>query len=197
MPRISVPLPVLATARLLLRPFRLDDTDAMHGCYGDGEAMRFWNRPAHTRRSQTERVVRRCMVSVPARRRVWAVALRDDDACVGMVNYHNADLRNRNAEIGYFIHPAHHRQGIAAEAVGALLDHCFATLGLHRVQAVIDPDNEASRALAGRLGFRCEGMLRETMFLGGAWRNDLVYGLLRREWAGMGGRGDEPPADMD
>ncbi len=180
------PHPVLATARLRLRPFRLDDTDAMHACFGDAEAMRFWNRPAHARRIETERVVRRFIASVPSKRLVWAVAEAGSDACLGMVNYHNADLRQRSADIGYFIAPAHQRRGIASEAVGALLGHCFGPLGLHRVTAFIDPENVASCRLVERFGFRCEGRLRETIFLGGAWRDDLVYGLLEREWAGLG-----------
>ncbi len=180
------PHPVLATDRLRLRQFRLDDTDAMHACFGDAEAMRFWNRPAHARRIETARVVRRCIVSAPSKRRVWAVAETGGDECLGMVNYHNADLRHRSADIGYFIHPAHHRQGVATEAVGALLEYCFGPLGLHRLTAFIDPENVASCRLVERFGFRREGLLRETIFLGGAWRDDCVYGLLEGEWRGRG-----------
>lgn len=176
--------PVLVTPRLRLRPFRMDDVDAMHECYGDDGAMRFWNRPAHRRRSETERVVRRSMAFTPAKRIVWAVAEAESDRCLGMVNYHNADRRHRSAEIGYMIHPAQHRRGIATEAVGAVLAHCFGVAGFHRLQAVIDPENLASRTLVERLGFRLEGVLRETLFLGGEWRDDCIYGLLGREWAG-------------
>lgn len=186
MPKPRPPHPVLATDRLRLRPFRLDDTDAMHGCFGDALAMRFWNRPAHARRIETERAVRRFMVAAPSRRLVWSVAEAGSDACIGMVNYHNADLRQRSADIGYFIHPAHHRRGIATEAVGALLGYCFGPLGLHRLAAFIDPENVASCRLVERFGFRREGRLRETIFLGGAWRDDCVYGLLEGEWSGLG-----------
>ena len=98
-----------------------------------------------------------------------------------MVDYHNANMRHRSADIGYIIHPSHHRRGIATEAVGALLDFCFATLGLHRLTAFIEPDNTASRALVERLGFRREGLLRETIFLAGAWRSHLVFALLATE----------------
>ena len=184
MPQSSAPHPTLATPRLRLRPFRLEDVDGMHECYGDAEAMRFWNRPAHRRRNETERVVRRNMAFTPARRLVWAVAEAGSDRCLGMVNYHNADLKQRHAEIGYMLAPAWWARGYAAEAVGALLGHCFGVARFHRVQAVIDPENAASRRLVERFGFRLEGVLRETLFLGGAWRDDCVYGLLAREWTG-------------
>lgn len=173
--------PALATARLRLRQFRLDDTDAMHECYGSAEAMQYWNRPAHARRIETERAVRRSIVFRPAKRVVWAVADAGTDRCLGMVNYHNCDLRYRSADIGYMINPAHQRQGIAGEAVGALIGHCFDVLKLHRLTAFIDTDNIASQALAEKFGFRREGLLRETIFLGGAWRSDYVYGLLEGE----------------
>lgn len=169
----------------MLRPFRLEDVDAMHACYGDADAMRFWNRPAHRRRSETERVVRRCMAFTPARRLVWAVAEAGSDRCLGMVNYHNADMKHRSAEIGYIVAPEWWGRGVAGEAVGAVLGHCFGVAQLHRVQAVIDPENVASRRLVERFGFRLEGVLRETLFLGGAWRDDCVYGLLAGEWRGL------------
>jgi RimJ/RimL family protein N-acetyltransferase len=52
--------PTLSTPRLRLRlrQFRAEDTDAMHGCFANPEAMRFWNRPVHTKRIETERAVR-------------------------------------------------------------------------------------------------------------------------------------------
>ena len=179
--------PALATPRLCLRPFRLEDVEAMHACYGDAEAMRFWNRPAHRRRSETERVVRRSMAFTPKRRLVWAVAEAGSDRCIGMVNYHNADMKQRQAEIGYMIAPDWWGRGVASEAVGALLGYCFGVARFHRVQAVIDPENAASRRLVERFGFRLEGVLRETLFLGGAWRDDCVYGLLEGEWTGAAG----------
>jgi [ribosomal protein S5]-alanine N-acetyltransferase len=181
MPRPPIAHPILATPRLRLRQFRLDDIDAMHACFGHAVAMRFWHHPAHTRRTQTEQVVRRCITSIPSKGRAWAVADAGNDLCLGMVDYHNANVRHRSADIGYIIHPSHHRRGIATEAVGALLDFCFATLGLHRLTAFIEPDNTASRTLVERLGFRREGLLRETIFLEGAWRSHLVYALLETE----------------
>ena len=62
-----------------------------------------------------------------------------------------------------------------------MLDHCFGALGLHRVQAFIQPDNAASRALVEKLGFCCEGLLRNNLRVGGSWRDELLYALLGTE----------------
>jgi RimJ/RimL family protein N-acetyltransferase len=145
--------------------------------------MRFWNRPVHPHRSATERVVRRATVFAPFKQLTWAVEDAESGQCIGMVNYHKVDLAHRHADIGYLLRRDRWGQGLAREAVSAVLGHCFAKLKLHRVQAIIDPDNTASRKLVEALGFTHEGTLRETLFLGDTWRDDCIYGLLERDWS--------------
>jgi len=183
MARQRAPHPTLLTPRLRLRQFRPEDADAMHECFGDPEAMRYWNTPVHAKRAETERSVRRFIDCTPPYYRLWAIADADGDRCLGMVNYHDGHVRNKRAAIGYIINPARHRQGIATEAVTALLDYCFGEFGLHRVQAFIHPDNNASRALAEKLGFRREGLLRANLRVAGIWRDEMLYALLSADYA--------------
>jgi ribosomal-protein-alanine N-acetyltransferase len=179
MAKQPTPHPTLSTSRLRLRQFRGEDTDAMHECFADPAVMRFWNTPVHTKRIETERAVRRFIDCTPSYYRFWAVADAGTDRCLGMVNYHDGHIRNKRVAVGYIINPARHRQRIATEAVSAMLDHCFGELGLHRVQAFIQPDNTASRALAEKLGFRGEGLLRDNLRVGDTWRDEMLYALLR------------------
>ncbi|MDQ0469531.1 GNAT family N-acetyltransferase [Labrys wisconsinensis] len=181
MARQPIPHPILVTARLRLRQFRTEDVDAMHECFANPEAMRFWNTPVHTKRLETERAVQRFIDCTPSYYRFWAVAEAGTDRCLGLVNYHDGHIRSRRVAIGYIVDPARHRQGIAAEAVSAMLEFCFGELGLHRVQALIHPDNTPSRALVEKLGFRCEGRLRDNLRVGDEWRDDMLYALLATE----------------
>jgi [ribosomal protein S5]-alanine N-acetyltransferase len=178
MARKTEPYPILSTGRLRLRQFRADDADAMHECFASPEAMRYWNTPVHTKRIETERAVRRFIDCTPSYYRIWAVADAKIDRCLGLVNYHDGHIRSRRASIGYIVDPARQRQGIGAEAVSAMVDYCFGPLGLHRLQAFIDPDNIASRMLVEKLGFRYEGLLRDNLRVGDIWRNELLYALL-------------------
>ena len=184
MAKTPIPHPILSTARLRLRQFRAEDADAMHACFGDAETMRFWNQPVHTRRIDTERAVRNFVECTPSYYRFWAVADVGTDDCIGLVNYHDGHIRSKRVSIGYMIAPERQRQGIGAEAVSAMLDFCFGALGLHRAQAFVHPENLASIALVERLGFQREGLLREHLRVGEAWRDDFVYGLLVSEWGG-------------
>ena len=185
MAKRPIPHPILTTPRLRLRQFRPDDDKAMHRCFSDPDAMRFWNHRVHTKHVETERAVRRFIDCTPSYYRFWAVAEAKTDHCIGMVNYHDGQMRSKRAAIGYIIDPARHRDGVATEAVSAMLDFCFGEFGLHRVQALIHPDNTASRKLAEKLGFRCEGQLRDHLRVGGEWRDDMLYALLATDARGI------------
>ena len=179
MAKQPAPHPTISTPRL--RQFRVEDVDAMHECFANPEAMRFWNRPVHTRRIETERAVRSYIDCTPSYYRFWAVADAGTDRCLGLVSYHDGHIRSKRVAIGYIIDPARHRQGIATEAVSAMLDFCFDELGLHRVEAFIIPDNTASRALVEKLGFRSEGLLCDNLRVGDVWYSEVLYALLETD----------------
>jgi ribosomal-protein-alanine N-acetyltransferase len=176
------PHPIFATERLVLRQFRVEDTDAMHEYFSDPDAMRYWHKPVHAKRIETERAVRNYIDCTPSYYRFWAVASAETDRCHGLVAYSDGHIRSKRVSIGYLIDPACQRRGIATEAVSAVLDFCFGELGLHRAQAFMHPDNAASIALVEKLGFRREGLLRDHLHTGESWRDDMVYGLLGPEW---------------
>jgi RimJ/RimL family protein N-acetyltransferase len=71
---------------------------------------------------------------------------------------------------------------LVTRAVTAVLDQAFGPLGLHRVALHTDAGNERSRMLARRLGFTEEGVLREAVVFPNERRDEVVYGLLARDW---------------
>jgi ribosomal-protein-alanine N-acetyltransferase len=184
--------PILTTPRLRLRQFREDDVDAMHSCFTNVESMRYWNTPLHAKRIETERAVRRFIDCTPSYYRFWAVADKITDRCLGLVNYHDGHIRNKRVAIGYLVDSAHCRQGLATEAVSAMIRFCFQDLSLHRLQAFIHPDNSPSRGLIEKLGFRHEGLLRENLRVGDEWRDDLLYALLSTDRSAEAGSRARP-----
>lgn len=107
------------------------------------------------------------------------MAEKRSDRCIGIINYHHREARNDRLEIGYVVMPAQQRRGIDREAVGALVKHCIEDLAVHRIEALINPDNAASIRLVESLGFRCEGgPLRDRWRRGDDYMSVMMYALI-------------------
>lgn len=101
-----------------------------------------------------------------------------------MLGFVSAGLRRPGvSEIGYLFARETWGQGIAFEALSALLTQLFGE-GMRRVFADIDPDNAPSIRLVERLGFTLEGRLRAEWETHIGVRDTVIYGLLRDEWRG-------------
>jgi len=94
------------------------------------------------------------------------------------------DRYSRSGELGYWIDSGHQGRGLASRAVAAVLDQAFGPLELDRVSLHTEVANERSRALARRLGFVEEGILRQGLAFPGERRDSVLYSLLAAEWNG-------------
>lgn len=176
------PFPQLETKRLRLRQFEARDANGLHECFGDPEAMRYWNMPASNSLAETEKILTWLgKTTSPYEQLGWAIADKREDRCIGMVNYHHREARNRRLEIGYCLVPRHQGNGLATEAVKAVVEYCQNSLDVHRIEAMIHVDNAASMRLVERLGFRCEGgPLRDYWCVDDVYASVMVYALVGR-----------------
>ena len=87
-----------------------------------------------------------------------------------------------SAYLGYQIAARFAGQGFMTEALQLALRFAFRELGLHRVEANIQPGNDPSIALVRRAGFTLEGLSRRYLKIGGRWRDHERWALLREEW---------------
>lgn len=94
----------------------------------------------------------------------------------------------QSAYLGYYGVIGFQGRGYMREALSWVVGHCFSALSLHRLEANIQPGNEASLALVRRLGFRKEGYSPRYLRMGGEWRDHERWAILADEWpAGSGG----------
>lgn len=108
---------------------------------------------------------------------------RESRRIVGVVNL-NEIVRGlfQSAYLGYYGMAGWQGRGLMSEAVALVVAHAFEGLGLHRIEANIQPGNMSSRALAKRLGFRQEGYSPRYLRIGGEWRDHERWAILSEEW---------------
>jgi ribosomal-protein-alanine N-acetyltransferase len=186
MQEISLPdmlPPVLATARLRLRPFTHEDAPALLRVFSDEQVVRFWSVGAWTEIAQAEKMIEEALLAYREGSLCrYAIALAETDELIGICNLRGFFEQNRRCELGYALGSAHWGRGYAFEALESLLGHAFADLGMNRIEADIDPRNDASERLLERLGFRREGYMPERWFVHGEFADTAFYGLLKRYW---------------
>ncbi len=112
-----------------------------------------------------------------------------DDALVGSCNLSGIIRRNfRSAFIGYAAVAGVDGRGYMREGLGLVLDDAFGRLGLHRIEANIQPGNEASIALVRRLGFVREGYSEKYLEVAGEWRDHERWAIRSELWRPQGRR---------
>ncbi len=83
----------------------------------------------------------------------------------------------RSGQVGYWVDQAYAGRGVIPTALAMAVDHCFLTVGLHRIEATIRPENHASRRVMEKLGFREEGLRKRSLHIDGAWHDHICYAL--------------------
>ncbi len=179
-------LPTINARRVSLRWVSEEDVDALYRIFSNTEVMRYWSTPPLADRNAAVELLHeihdgfRLQTSLK-----WGIARRTDDALIGTTTLFNLDLDNHRAEIGYGLDRVHWGKGYMQEALQALLVYAFEELGLHRIEADVDPRNSASIKTVERLGFQREGYLRERWQVNGEIQDTIFFGLLRPEWEAL------------
>jgi ribosomal-protein-serine acetyltransferase len=110
-------------------------------------------------------------------------AIVDEGAIAGVVGTGDVSRQHEAMSIGYWLAEDRQGRGLMTAAVRAYLDAAFGPWGLNRVELRAAVENARSRAVAERLGFTREGVLREREKVGERRHDLVVHSMLAREWA--------------
>ncbi|MFF9341247.1 MULTISPECIES: GNAT family N-acetyltransferase [unclassified Streptomyces] len=162
---------LVAGPRVGLRPFTLDDAGEFTARAEESVALhRPWLFPPRT--AEHYAAYAGALIEEPARAGFLVCERAEAGRIAGFLTVNNiVHGAFRSAALGYgaFAHAA--GRGLMGEALGLLLAHAFGPMGLHRLEANIQPGNGPSRALVRRAGFRLEGFSPAMLFVDGAWRD--------------------------
>lgn len=186
----------LHTARLDLRSFRQDDFETALAHELHPEIMRYVRDPLP--RDQAIERVQGFFTPWRGEEGEWAglaVTLRGDRAMIGVLAFRILSIANETVEIGFRIDPEHQRRGYMLEACRRLIGFLIEAAGVRKVTGCCVADNLPSASLMEKLGMQREGRLRQFSHIAGAWRDELVYGLLPAIDGWAGSAAGSHPAD--
>ena len=144
---------ILQTQRLSLRPMAMSDAPALFAILGDGETMRFWHRPPLPRLATVEAQMADELAAMAAGSCLYWTVLKADDA-IGAVDL--SQIENRTAWTGFAFRRDQWGQGLAREAMEAVIACAFGPLALGHLRAQVRGVNVPALHLLQALGFQAE-----------------------------------------
>lgn len=175
------PFPVLKTERLLLRQMLDTDANRLFAMRSDPRVMAYFGKPLMPSVAAALKLVKQNQTMFTKHKGVlWAMSFPGKPEIIGTITIWRIDKVNHRGEIGYLLAPEQQGKGLMSEALQAVLNYGFNTLGLHAMEANVNPDNAASIQLLERNGFVREAYFRENFYFDGKFEDSAIYSLLNR-----------------
>lgn len=178
--------PNITTERLSLRSFTEGDAHDLFALRSNESVMKYMDISPHKSSEDSMHMIRSICDDYKGKKGLnWAICEAGSKQMIGYVSFWRILHEHSRAEIGYALRPAFWRQGIAKEALLAIIEFGFETLRLHSVFANVNPSNVASIILLKKLGFVKEAYFRENYLFNGKFLDSVVYSLLESDYAGV------------
>ena len=177
------PFPVLETERLLLRAVTLDDAEKLFELRRDVDVMRYIDREKHQTVDDTRILIGKFLEGISSNEAIaWAISMKENPkVLIGTISFHRIEKEHYRGEIGYLLNPKFWRKGIVGEAMTKVLEYGFKSIGLHSVEANVNPHNSASASLLKKHGFVLEASFKENYFFNGKFIDTHIYSLLEQK----------------
>ncbi|RYD57890.1 MAG: N-acetyltransferase [Sphingobacteriales bacterium] len=107
----------------------------------------------------------------------WAICSTDNNTFYGAGGLNSLSEKHRKAEVGFWLLPEHQGKGIMTEAMPLILEYGFRKLQLHRIEGIVESENEACKKAVEKLGFTYEGTMRECEIKNGRFINLDIYAM--------------------
>ncbi|CAN5552816.1 GNAT family protein [soil metagenome] len=169
-----------------LRPMRISDLDAWRDARRRNASWLVpWDAtvpPGSSARPVTFRALVRRLSRHAKEGTTLPFAIEVDATFAGQVTVNNIVRGSAQfASIGYWIDRDFAGRGVMPRAVAMVVDHCFAVVGLHRIEIAIRPENSNSLRVVEKLGINEVGYARRYLHIDGEWRDHRLYAITREE----------------
>lgn len=172
----------LESARLLLRPLREADAEAMFAYTSQPESFRFLRRDPHRSVQEDLEFIQRAEEGYRTHKEfIWGIEEKESGALVGTCRLFGLSAQDGRGEVSYLMHQTYRRRGYTSEAISRVIRYAFDEIGLHRVQAHCVSGNIGSERVMQKCGMQLEGEQRESVCFHGRYENIKTYSIIREE----------------
>lgn len=176
----------IQTPRLVLRRFQIGDASKMYEDWAsDEEVTRYLTWAAHGSQEETESILKSWVEGYgEADRYLWCIEWKETAEPIGSIGVTKLIEQARLVELGYFISRRFWNQGVATEAVQAVMDFFFDEVGVNRVESRHDPRNPYSGKVMEACGMHYEGTRVEADYNNSGICDEVLYGLTKKQRMG-------------
>lgn len=175
------PFPNLETERLLLRRVDVKDVNEIIALRSNPETMKYIPRPLVKTTEDALEHIAMMDAKIENNEGInWAITQKGNPKLIGVIGHYRIKPEHYRAEIGYMLLPEFSGKGIISEAVKEVVKYGFKGMQLHSIEAVIDPENNASAKVLEKNGFVKEAHLKENEFFEGRFLDSVIYSLLNK-----------------
>lgn len=167
--------PELKTERLLLRRFRQSDLENVYQGLSHPDVIKYYG-VNYTSLEDTQRQLEWFWENEKNQTGIWwAVCSPDDKIFYGGGGLSSMSMEHRKAEIGFWLLPQHWGKGIMPEAMPLIFDYAFQHLNLHRIEGLVESDNEICKKAVRKLNFIHEGTMVDCEIKNGRFISVDIY----------------------
>ncbi|HEY0752258.1 MAG TPA: GNAT family protein [Chitinophagaceae bacterium] len=178
----------IITPRLILRPLTPETYAEVFTTYSEEEQKLFFGCKTGEELTEERKKYEQGLQMYRKSLLMFHLIEKETEKVIGWCGYHTWYLPHNRAEIGYVLtDEASKRKGYMKEALPYVIEYGFTQMNLHRIEAMVGPDNPPSLRLLTSLGFVQEGLLREHYFINGKFDDSLVFSLLKNEYKPLPG----------
>lgn len=158
------------------------DASARFALGNDRDIHRMFGGDTSAFRDLTEEAAQSWLSAIQREKYGWVITY--EDRLVGSVRLFNANPMDRRASMAIgILDPAAFGKGIGTRAMRLVAGYAFGDLKLNRISVRVLAFNARAIAAYKKVGFEIEGREREAAWIDGVWQDDLLMGLLARDFA--------------
>lgn len=171
----------IKTKNLTLRPFLITDIDDIHEYCSDLSNVQYMDWGPNSYEQSQKFLLEMTAIShsnATQKNYNFAIALNSSGKVIGSCSLWIKSEAHRHGGLGYILNKQFWRKGFGTELTSALLKLGFEDLKLHKISATCFQDNQASKKLLEKVGFKQEGFLRDDIFIREEWHDSLLFSIL-------------------